>query len=60
MTALVSPRPSASVAIAAAVKPGVFHIRPKRHAHVLQEMLERRQALLIPIVLLERLHWIRT
>ena len=28
---------------------------PKRHAHVLQEMLERRHALLIPIVLLERL-----
>jgi hypothetical protein len=29
---------------------------PKRDPHVLQEMLQRRHALLIPIVLLERLH----
>ena len=56
MTALVSPRPSASVAIAAAVKPGVCPHPAKRDPHVLQEMLERRHALLIPIVLLERLH----
>ena len=52
MTALVSPRPSASVAIAAAVKPGEFLGRPKRDADVLQQVFERRSALLVTALFL--------